>query len=133
MILDPLADMLTRMRNAQRMGHEAVTILGSNQVARVLKVLVDERFIDSFERVDVAGRGGFDFRVVLRYGIDGRPLIRDCRRVSKGGRRVYARVDELKKVRAGLGISIISTPRGVMSDASARRARVGGEVLLAIS
>jgi len=133
MILDPLADMLTRIRNAQRMGHEAVTILGSNQVGRVLAVLVEERFIERFDRVDVTGRGGYDFRVVLRYGKDGRPLIRECRRISKGGRRVYARVDELKKVRAGLVITIVSTPQGVMSDASARRARVGGEVLMAIS
>ena len=133
MILDPLADMLTRIRNAQRMGHETVAILGSSQVGRVLAVLVEERFVDSFDRVDVVGRGGYDFRVVLRYGKDGRPMIRECRRVSKGGRRVYAQVDELKKVRAGLGITIVSTPQGVMSDAAARRARVGGEVLMAIS
>lgn len=133
MILDPLADMLTRIRNAQSMGHGAVKILGSNQVGRVLSVLVEERFIDSFEKIDVVGRGGYDFRVVLRYGKDGRPMVRECRRISKGGRRVYARVDELKKVKAGLGITIVSTPLGVMSDAAARRARVGGEVLMAIS
>ena len=133
MILDPLADMLTRIRNAQRMGHDSVLILGSNKVARVLSVLVEERFIGGFEKVEAVGRGGYDFRVGLRYGKDGRPLIRECRRISRGGRRVYARVDELKKVRAGLGITIISTPQGVMSDAAARRARVGGEVLMAIS
>jgi small subunit ribosomal protein S8 len=133
MILDPLADMLTRIRNAQRMGHETVTILGSNQVGRVLAVLAEERFVEKFERVNVQGRGGYDFRVVLRYAKDGRPLIRECKRVSKGGRRVYARVDELKRVRAGLGITVVSTPKGVMSDSAARRARVGGEVLMAIS
>lgn len=133
MILDPLADMLTRIRNGQRVGHEAVRVVGSKQVARILEVLVREQFIASFVRAEAIDRGGYDFIVTLRYGKAGRPMIRECRRVSKSGRRVYARVEELKKVRAGLGISIVSTPQGVMTDAQARKAHVGGEVLMAIS
>ena len=133
MVLDPLADMLTRIRNAQRVGHESVRIIGSKQVASVLKVLAQEQFIQCFARVDASNRGGYDFLVSLRYGSGGRPLIRDCRRVSKSGRRVYAGVGDLKRVCSGLGISVISTPQGVMTDAQARRARVGGEVLMAIS
>ena len=133
MILDPLAAMLTRIRNGQRVGHDAVRVVGSKQVGRILEVLVQERFIESFVRAEAVGRGGYDFIVALRYGKGGRPMIRECRRISKSGRRVYARVEELKKVRAGLGISIVSTPQGVMTDSQARKAHVGGEVLMAIS
>lgn len=133
MILDPLADMLTRIRNGQRVGQEAVRVIGSKQVARVLDVLTRENFIGGYHRCDAQGRGGYDFIVALRYGKDGRPVIRECRRVSKSGRRVYAGVDKLKKVKAGLGIAIVSTPQGVMTDADARKGQIGGEVLMAIS
>lgn len=132
MILDPLADLLTRVRNGQRIFHETVRVPGSKQAANILAVLAEERFISGFERVSVEGRGGYDLLVHLRYSADGRPMIREAKRVSKSGRRVYAKVDELRKVRAGLGISIISTPLGVMTDTSARRARVGGEILMSI-
>lgn len=132
MILDPLADLLTRIRNSQRMSHDTVRVPGSKQAANILAVLAEERFISGFEEVSVEGRGGYDLIVHLRYSADGRPMIRECKRVSKSGRRVYARVDELRKIRAGLGISIVSTPLGVMTDAAARRARVGGEILMAI-
>ncbi len=133
MILDPLADMLTRIRNAQMIGSDTVRILGSNQVERVLEVLSSERFVGGYRRESVPGRGGFDFVVTLRYGKNGRPVIRECRRVSRSGRRVYARVDELKKVRAGLGVAIVSTPQGVMTDSQARKAHVGGEILMTVS
>jgi small subunit ribosomal protein S8 len=133
MISDPLADMLTRIRNAQMIGSDTVRVLGSNQVERVLEVLSSERFIGEYKREPVPGRGGFDFIVNLRYGKSGRPVIRECRRVSRSGRRVYARVDELKRVRAGLGISILSTPQGVMTDTQARKAHVGGEILMTVS
>ena len=133
MILDPLADMLTRIRNAQMIGSDTVRILGSNQVERVLEVLSSERFVGGYRRESVPGRGGFDFIVTLRYGKTGRPVIRECRRVSRSGRRVYARVEELKKVRAGLGVAIVSTPQGVMTDSQARKAHVGGEILMTVS
>ena len=127
---DPLGDMLTRIRNAQMRGKSTVTTPASTLRARVLEVLLNEGYIRGFEKSDTANKQG-EFTISLKY-YEGEPVIRELKRVSKPGRRVYMGVSELPSVRNGLGVSIISTPKGAMSDAAARSANVGGEVLCTV-
>jgi small subunit ribosomal protein S8 len=124
---DPLGDMLTRIRNAQRARHTSCVAPASKLRANVLDVLKREGFIRGFAAEQLRP-GIAQLRIELKYS-EGEPVIKEITRVSKPGRRVYSRIKELPRVYAGLGISIISTPRGVMSDAEARAANVGGEVL----
>ena len=124
---DPLGDMLTRIRNAQRSRHSACIAPNSRLRQNVLEVLKREGFIRGFATEDV--RPGVSLiRIELKYN-EGEPVIKEITRISKPGRRVYSKIKELPRVYAGLGISILSTPRGVLSDAEARAANVGGEVL----
>jgi small subunit ribosomal protein S8 len=117
---DPLGDMLTRIRNAQRARHSMCIAPASKLRANVLDVLRREGYIRGFAAEEL--------RIELKYN-EGEPVIKEIHRVSKPGRRVYSKIKELPRVYAGLGVSILSTPRGVMSDAEARAANVGGEVL----
>lgn len=124
---DPLGDLITRIRNGQRARKSAVTSPASNLRANLLDVLVREGYIRGYERYNV--RAGVDeLRIELKYH-EGQPVIKEISRVSKPGRRVYSKIKDLSKVYNGLGISILSTPRGVMSDHEARQSNVGGEVL----
>ena len=126
-ISDPLGDMLTRIRNAQRARHTSCVAPASRLHANVLDVLKREGYIRGFTAEDL--RPGVRLlRIELKYN-EGEPVIKEINRVSKPGRRVYSRIKELPRVYAGLGVSILSTPRGVMSDSEARVANVGGEVL----
>ncbi|MEX2295899.1 MAG: 30S ribosomal protein S8 [Dongiaceae bacterium] len=125
---DPLGDMLTRIRNGQKAGLSAVLSPASSLRANVLEVLMREGFIRGYERAEGSKGGGEEFRIELKYH-EGHPVIREISRISKPGRRVYRKVADLQPVFNGLGISILSTPRGVMSDHEARAANVGGEVL----
>ncbi len=127
---DPLGDMLTRIRNAQLRGKSTVMTPASKLRAWVLDVLVDEGYIRGYERV-TDKNGHPALQIGLKY-YDGTPVIRDLRRVSTPGRRVYKASTEIPQVRQGLGVSIVSTPKGVMSDAAARTANVGGEVLCTV-
>ena len=120
---DPLGDMLTRIRNGQKAGLSAVSSPASKLRANVLEVLKREGFIRGYENAENA-----EFRIELKYH-EGHPVIREIKRISTPGRRVYSKIAELQPVFNGLGISILSTPRGVMSDHEARAANVGGEVL----
>jgi small subunit ribosomal protein S8 len=124
---DPLGDMLTRIRNGQRVGKSTVICPASKFRANVLGVLEREGFIRGFSWAEL-GSGLQELTIELKYA-DGEPVIREINRVSRPGRRVYSRIKDLQRVYNGLGISILSTPRGVMSDAEAREANVGGEVL----
>ncbi len=124
---DPLGDMLTRIRNAQARKLASVSTPASNLRANVLEVLVKEGYIRSFERKEGAP-GMAELRIELKYH-EGEPVIRTIRRVSKPGRRVYSKIKDLPRPFNGLGIAVLSTPRGVMSDNDAREANVGGEVL----
>lgn len=126
-INDPIGDLITRIRNAQMRRHSATTVPASKLRGWVLDVLQDEGYIRGYSRVEKDGEKP-QFEVELKY-YDGAPVIQKIRRVSKPGRRVYSSVRDLSMVRNGLGISIISTPKGVMSDSAARDANVGGEVL----
>ena len=124
---DPLGDMLTRIRNAQRARHGSCVAPASRLRANVLDVLKREGFIRGFSAEQLRP-GVAQLRIELKYN-EGEPVIKEITRISKPGRRVYSRIKELPRVYAGLGVSILSTPRGVMSDAEARAANVGGEVL----
>jgi small subunit ribosomal protein S8 len=124
---DPLADMLTRIRNGQRARQAVVAAPASKFRANVLDALQREGYIRGFSREDVRP-GIAQLRIELKY-VDGEPVIREIARVSKPGRRVYSKIGDLPRVYNGLGISILSTPRGVLSDNEARAAKVGGEVL----
>jgi len=127
---DPLGDMLTRIRNASMRGKSTVRTPASKIRRWVLDVLRDEGYIRAYEDVKSAD-GHAELEISLKY-FDGQPVIRELRRVSTPGRRVYTGVKELPQVRQGLGIAIVSTPRGVMSDAQARSANAGGEVLCTV-
>jgi small subunit ribosomal protein S8 len=126
-INDPLGDMLTRIRNAQMRGRSTVSTPASRLRERVLHVLQDEGYIRGFSRTDY-DNGKAEFDIELKY-FDGDPVIRSIQRVSKPGRRVYSSVGTLPSVNNGLGVSIVSTPKGVMPDWKAREENVGGEVL----
>jgi small subunit ribosomal protein S8 len=124
---DPLGDLLTRIRNGQRAGKAAIETPGSKLRASVLDVLKREGYIRGYETAE-ARPGVATIKVELKYQ-EGQPVIKVIDRVSKPGRRVYSGIKDLPRVYNGLGISILSTPRGVMSDTEARAANVGGEVL----
>jgi small subunit ribosomal protein S8 len=124
---DPMGDMLTRIRNAQRVGKNTVCCPASKFRANVLGVLEREGFIRGFSWAELR-QGIPELTIELKYS-EGEPVIREINRVSRPGRRVYSKIKDLQRIYNGLGISVLSTPRGVMSDAEAREANVGGEVL----
>jgi small subunit ribosomal protein S8 len=127
---DPIGDMLARIRNAQMRGKSTVSTPASKLRAWVLDVLADEGYIRGYEKTtSTDGHGAIE--ISLKY-FDGVPVIRELKRVSKPGRRVYLGVKDIPQVRQGLGVSIVSTPQGVMSDANARAKNVGGEVLCTV-
>ena len=126
-ITDPVADMLTRIRNANTAKHEKVDVPASNLKKSIAQILLDEGYIKSYEIVEDGTQG--IIRITLKYLAGKEKVISGLRRVSKPGLRVYAGVDELPKVLKGLGIAIISTSKGVMTDKAARANHVGGEVL----
>ena len=126
-ITDPVADMLTRIRNANTAKHESVDVPASNLKKAIAQILLDEGYIKSFEIVDDGTQG--IIRIQLKYLAGKEKVISGLRRVSKPGLRVYAGAEELPKVLKGLGIAIVSTSKGVMTDKKAREAHIGGEVL----
>ncbi|CUK04564.1 30S ribosomal protein S8 [Shimia thalassica] len=126
---DPIGDMLTRIRNGQMRGKSVVSTPASKLRGWVLDVLADEGYIRGYESSEENGHPAFE--ISLKY-YEGTPVIREVKRVSKPGRRVYMSVNDIPVVRQGLGVSIVSTPKGVMSDASARANNVGGEVLCTV-
>jgi small subunit ribosomal protein S8 len=126
-ITDPIADMLTRIRNANNAKHDTVDVPASNMKKSIAQILLEEGYIKNFQLIDDGTQGVI--RITLKYGAGKEKVISGLRRVSKPGLRVYAGADELPKVLRGLGIAIVSTSKGVMTDKKAREAHVGGEVL----
>ena len=126
-INDPIADMLTRIRNGLIARHDSVTMPASNMKKAIAKILLDEGYIKSFDCVDDGLQG--QIKIALKYAQGKESVIKGLKRISKPGLRVYARSSEIPKVLGGLGIAIISTSKGVMTDKEARNAGVGGEVL----
>ena len=127
MMTDPIADMLTRIRNAVRVERPLVDVPLSKVKCGLAEVLKREGFIWDWEKVE--GQPSHQLRVTLKYGPNGERVIRHIKRVSKPGRRIYRQVGDLKPVLGGLGISVVSTSRGVLSDREARQSKIGGEVL----
>jgi small subunit ribosomal protein S8 len=127
---DPIGDMITRIRNAQMRNKSKVSVPGSKQRERVLEVLKSEGFIRGYASVAHAS-GRSELEIELKY-FDGTPVIREIARVSKPGRRVYASVRALPRINNGLGVAIVSTPKGVMADHAARDANVGGEIICTV-
>ena len=126
-ITDPIADMLTRIRNAGSARHETVDVPNSKMKKAIAEILLEEGYIKSFQLIDDGTQGGI--RITLKYLPGKEKAIQGLRRVSKPGLRVYAGADELPQVLRGLGIAIISTSKGIMTDKKARAQHVGGEVL----
>jgi len=124
---DPIADMLTRIRNAQIARHDTVSMPASNMKKAIAKILLDEGYIKSVDFIDDGVQG--TIKINLKYAQGKTTVIKGLKRISKPGLRVYAKNDELPRVLNGLGVAIISTSRGVLSDRDARHAGVGGEVL----
>lgn len=124
---DPIADMLTRIRNALVVKHDAVEVPASNMKKEIAKILLQEGYINSYDVVEDGVQG--KIVISLKYGPNGERVISGLKRISKPGLRIYASHDELPKVLGGLGIAIISTPKGVMTDKDARKNNHGGEVL----
>ena len=127
---DPIADLLTRIRNAAQAGHRSVEIPASRLKREISRVLAEERFIDNFAFYDDGKQG--QLRLYLRYDESNESIIQGIRRLSRPGLRQYAAKDGLPRVRRGLGVAILSTSRGVMTDRDARRAGIGGEVLCSV-
>ncbi len=127
---DPISDLITRIRNAQMRNKSKVSTPGSKMRARVLEVLKSEGYIRGYATTEHTG-GRSEIEIELKY-YEGLPVIREIQRVSKPGRRVYASVKNLPRVNNGLGIAILSTPKGIMADHDARDANVGGEVLCTV-
>ena len=128
MVNDSIADLLTRIRNAQRAGHRGVRVSAFGTNRRILEVLKDEGFIESFSAQKNTASNVDEFEVVLKYFSSGEPVMGRIARISKPGRRVYCECEKLPVVKNGLGIAIVSTSEGVMSDREARRRKIGGEV-----
>ncbi len=127
-ITDTIADMLTRIRNASSAKHDSVDIPASNMKKAIAQILVDEGYVKGFTVLDEEGKQG-TIRVTLKYGPNKSQVITGIKRVSKPGLRVYTNTEDMPRVMKGLGIAILSTPHGVMTDKQALREHVGGEVL----
>jgi small subunit ribosomal protein S8 len=128
---DPIADMLTRIRNALRINKGEVSIRASKICEGIASVLKKEGYIKDFDRVD-DGKQGI-LRVFLKYDMEGQPIIREIKRVSKPGRRMYSPVEDLPNVLGGMGIAVVSTSKGIMSDRDCRKEKVSGEILCTVS
>lgn len=131
MVTDQLADLLTRIRNAQKAGHPTVKVPASKTKERVLKVLLDEGYIAQVEAIkDEADKPCL--KIYLRYANDESPVIREIQRLSKPGRRVYVGVEDIPVVKGGLGLVVVSTSKGMMSDRLARKEGLGGELICSV-
>ena len=128
---DPIADMLTRIRNANRVGRKTVLVPRSKICTGIARVLKEEGYIEDFDEIDDNAQG--QLRIRLKYSLSGQSVIHDIDRQSKPCRRVYRKVGDLPKVLSGLGIAVVSTSKGVMSDRRAREQNVGGELLCTVS
>ena len=131
MSTDQISDLLTRIRNAQKAGHPSATLPGSKTKERILKVLVEEGYIDRFEAFNDSDEKGL-IKVYLRYSVDGRPAIKEVTRISTPGRRRYVPVDRIPVYKEGLGLVVVSTSKGMLSDKDARKIGVGGELICSV-
>ncbi len=129
-MMDPISDMLTRIRNAHHAQHEKVEIPANRIKVELARILKDEGYIKNYKLIQGKYQGVI--RVFLKYDQDGSPVIHELKRISKPGRRIYAGMGEIPLVRKGLGVAVVSTSRGVMTDREARMAKIGGEILCTV-
>ena len=129
---DPIADMLTRIRNASRARHQKVAVPWSRVKENIAKILVDEGYLKDHKKAKASLGGGDELIIQLKFDHENRPVISGVVRVSTPGRRVYVGAKEVTPVRKGLGINILSTPKGILADREALRAKVGGELLCSV-
>jgi small subunit ribosomal protein S8 len=129
---DPIADLLTRVRNAARARHQKVAVPWSRLKENIVKILIEEGYLKESKKVKAAQGGGEDLVIQLRFDRENRPIISGLKRVSSPGRRVYVGAQGLMPVRKGLGIHILSTPKGILVDREAQKANVGGELLCSV-
>ena len=129
---DPIADMLTRIRNASRARHESVQVPWSRIKEAITRVLVEEGYLQEVKRVRAKNRAGEELRITLRFDKANKPVISGLRRVSRPSLRVYVRAKEIAPIRKGLGISILSTPKGILVDRQAQKAKMGGELICSV-
>ncbi len=127
---DPVADLLTRIRNATSVRHDRMDVPASKMKLEIAKILKQEGYIRTFKMIEEGPQG--TIRIYLKYADDGEPVIHGLRRISKPGRRIYRGVNDLPKVRNGLGVAVVSTNRGVLTDEQARGLQVGGEIVCEI-
>lgn len=129
---DPIADMLTRVRNAARARHQKVTVPWSRLKENIVKILIQEGYLRESKKVKAAQGGGDELIIQLKFDRENRPIISGMKRVSSPGRRVYVGAQDLSPIRKGLGIHVLSTPKGVLVDREAQRAKVGGELICSV-
>lgn len=129
---DPIADMLTRIRNASRARHQKVAVPWSRLKENVVKILIEEGYLRDQKKVKAAVGAGEEIIIQLKFDRESRPIISGIKRVSTPGRRVYVGANDVTPVRKGLGINILSTPKGILVDRNAQRAKVGGELLCSV-
>ena len=129
---DPIADMLTRIRNASRARHQKVAVPWSRLKENIVKVLIEEGYLKEQKKVKASQGWGEDLVIQLKFDRENQPIITGMKRVSSPGRRVYVGVNEATPVRKGLGIHILSTPKGILADRNAQRAKVGGELICSV-
>lgn len=129
---DPIADLLTRVRNAARARHQKVAVPWSRLKESIVKVLIEEGYLKESKKIKAAQGGGEDLVIQLKFDRENRPIISGIKRVSSPGRRVYVGAQGLSPVRKGLGIHVLSTPKGILVDREAQKAKVGGELLCSV-
>ena len=129
---DPIADMLTRIRNAARVRHPKVSVPWSRLKENITKVLIEEGYLKEYKKIKASEGGGDELVIQIRFDRENRPIISGMKRVSSPGRRVYVGSQDITPIRKGLGINILSTPKGILVDREAQRAKVGGELLCSI-
>jgi len=129
---DPIADLLTRVRNAARARHQKVAVPWSRLKENIVKILIEEGYLKELKKVKAAQGGGEDLVIQLKFDRENRPIITGLKRVSSPGRRVYVGAKGLSPVRKGLGIHVLSTPKGILVDREAQKAKVGGELLCSV-
>ncbi|HZA56017.1 MAG TPA: 30S ribosomal protein S8 [Candidatus Udaeobacter sp.] len=129
---DPIADMLTRIRNAARARHQKVTVPWSRVKENIVRILINEGYLKESKKVKAAQGGGEELLVQLRFDRESRPIIAGMKRVSSPGRRIYVGANDVPPIRKGLGIHILSTPKGILVDRDAQRAKVGGELICSV-
>jgi small subunit ribosomal protein S8 len=129
---DPIADLLTRIRNASRARHQKVTVPWSRVKENIVKVLIEEGYLKEQKKVKASQGWGEDLVIQLKFDRENRPIIAGLERMSSPGRRVYVGVNEVIPIRKGLGINVLSTPKGILVDREAQRAKVGGELICSV-